>query len=1024
MSDSSDFSVSALQRKRAGEPAGAVAAPTPAVAPASPASAAPAKAGFVLPLDPLRLLLAVWRKLWLVLLAGLVCAVPAWLAGWRKFDTSFSVTSQIIRRELSISLRSSEGEPFTPRQLSTATVVSIMRSSSLLAKVGALAKPRVPASSLLAGLVIAPEKNTDLIAVTLTTRSSADATAELINLYIQAVVDLTKSLQQQEAAELDRFLREQLARADGELATVNQQILDFSREAKFYSADKEVEAYLREASEADSRLRTGKLEQEAVAFRIASIERELTRQDPVLIRLAEAREQLKVLQARYTDLNPTVSEQKDKIAMLEREANSSTNRAEDFQPGNNTVANSLFLDLLTLKSQRDSLVKQVAAMEQQLKDVQGKLEAMPDKTMQYARLKARQAALEATRTLLAGRQREAQLFAEQSLGYYRQFAKAGVNDVSTSSKTKKTFIVAVAGCLLGMGLVLLGLCGREALDARIVSPADMRRVVGAPVLASLGDLQAMEPGALARWRFATWSALFRAFGNPVDRTLAAGLTSATSGEGKSTWIGLLATAAAERDLRTLTVTNQPAASGAAAVLPLEQALAEPARVIRLLETSSQVTLGCPADWNWSMERRARWAEALRHWRTLPRLALLVEIPPATSLEAVLLAETLSHVLWLSRSGAVEQDEVAPVIKTLRASDAHLAGVLANQVPAVFGKLPDLSRFGLVLALGLGIAGNSFAADPEAVPEPASTNVFLTATAAGPRLAPWQQRLTLGPGDLVNLKIYGRNDSVRAGVPVGPDGRISYLEAQGVMATGLTIDELRAALDEALGKYRRGVKVIVTPERYLSKRYFLLGSVMDRGAYTLDRPTTIVEAVAKARGIATGLLEQNTVEIADLPRAFLVRGGKRVPVDFVKLFRDGDLAENVQLEPDDYIYFPSSTLNEVYVLGSVAGPGTVGITEESTVISVITTRGGFTEKAYRRRVLVVRGSLSKPEVFVVDAAAILTGRKLDFILKPKDIVYVADRPWARVEELLDMAISSYTSAIFTSYANEAVPTRNR
>ena len=145
---------------------------------------------------------------------------------------------------------------------------------------------------------------------------------------------------------------------------------------------------------------------------------------------------------------------------------------------------------------------------------------------------------------------------------------------------------------------------------------------------------------------------------------------------------------------------------------------------------------------------------------------------------------------------------------------------------------------------------------------------------------------------------------------------------------------------------------------------------------------------------------------------------------MKLFQQGDLSQNVSLEPDDYIYFPSSTLNEIYVLGSIASPGTVGVTDKSSLVGIITTRGGFTEKAYRQKVLVVRGSLTLPETFVVNVADIMTGKTPDFMLKPKDIVYVADRPWVRVEELLDTAIGSFTSAVATSASNKAVPTRGQ
>ena len=362
-----------------------------------------------------------------------------------------------------------------------------------------------------------------------------------------------------------------------------------------------------------------------------------------------------------------------------------------------------------------------------------------------------------------------------------------------------------------------------------------------------------------------------------------------------------------------------------------------------------------------------------------------------------------------------------MVATLQSGTCRLTGVLANQVPSVFSRLPDLGKFGLLLMLGAGLNANGLS--PLSADEPqsvgAETNLFLSANAGGPRLAAWQERLTLGAGDQVNLSVYGHQEMTRTEVAIGPDGRLSYLQAQGIMAAGLTIDELRDTLSKELSRSLRNARVIVTPSAFRSKRYYLLGTVIDRGAYPLDRPLTIIEAIARARGIATGLLEQNTVEIADLPRAFLIRNQQRMPVDFVKLFRHGDLSQNIQIEPGDYIYFPSSVLNEVYILGSVMSPGTVGVTDQSSLVGVLTVRGGFTEKSYRQKVLVVRGSINQPETFVVNVADILRGLSPDFPLQPKDIVYISDRPWARAEELLDMAIAAFATTAVTVWTGQNI-----
>jgi hypothetical protein len=82
----------------------------------------------------------------------------------------------------------------------------------------------------------------------------------------------------------------------------------------------------------------------------------------------------------------------------------------------------------------------------------------------------------------------------------------------------------------------------------------------------------------------------------------------------------------------------------------------------------------------------------------------------------------------------------------------------------------------------------------------------------------------------------------------------------------------------------------------------------------------------------------------------------------------------------------------------------------------TIRGGFTENAYLEHVLVVRGSLNKPQTFIVDVRKALKGRGLDFQLQPKDIIFVADKPWARAEELVDVALRSFVQAAAAGWAS--------
>jgi len=335
-----------------------------------------------------------------------------------------------------------------------------------------------------------------------------------------------------------------------------------------------------------------------------------------------------------------------------------------------------------------------------------------------------------------------------------------------------------------------------------------------------------------------------------------------------------------------------------------------------------------------------------------------------------------------------------------------------------------AMIGCALAVPMSSAAGSAAEQTviPTAPKPEAPLVFAGSNAK--TKAAWQTRFTLGPNDVVNFQYYGRPELSRSGVLIGPDGRVTYLQAQGIMATGLTIDELRESITTELGKFYRRPNIIVTPGEFRSKKFHVLGKVVNKGTYTLARPLTVIEAVAQAGGLETGVFELNTVELADLPRSFLIRGRQRVAVDFDKLFRNGDLSQNILLEPEDYLYFPSATANEIYVLGSVKSPGSQGLSTDASVAGAITLAGGFTERAYTQKVLVVRGGLNAPKRFVINMSDVLAGKVTDFRIEPRDIVYVSDQPWSRVEDLADMAATAFITTMVTVWTGNSLQLINR
>ncbi len=452
-------------------------------------------------------------------------------------------------------------------------------------------------------------------------------------------------------------------------------------------------------------------------------------------------------------------------------------------------------------------------------------------------------------------------------------------------------------------------------------------------------------------------------------------------------------------------------------------------------------------WVWNLERRKQWRDALKHWRQIENLVIFVELPPASVPESVLLGANLPNLLWLAGSGKADAGETRAQLATLRNARCNLIGAVLNREPSKpFKSLFPRWLSCMVMFLALSLAAThaqtpstvpSVAPNSNTQPSVADTNDTLltepppaATTEPETRLsfsvvspdhrAEWEKNLTLGPGDVLAFSVYGDATVTRSEVTIGPDGRVNFLEAQDVLASGLTVDGLRQRMDDALSKYRRAPRTIIVPIAYNSKKYYVLGKVVQRGVYTLDRPTTVLEALARAKGIENGQVDYDVVDVADLGRAFLMRNNKRIPIDFEKLFGGGDLSQNVQIEPGDYLYFPSADIKQVYVLGEVSLPGAVTWRPNLSMLGAISSRGGFAEAAFKSKVLVVRGSLNHPETFVTGLGTTADSMN-DFKLEPNDIIYVTWRPFHRGEELLDLAATAFVQAAVSGWTGTSIVT---
>ena len=276
----------------------------------------------------------------------------------------------------------------------------------------------------------------------------------------------------------------------------------------------------------------------------------------------------------------------------------------------------------------------------------------------------------------------------------------------------------------------------------------------------------------------------------------------------------------------------------------------------------------------------------------------------------------------------------------------------------------------------------------------------------------------GKGDILSVSVYGEPDLATPNVPVRVDGMISFPLIGDVRAEGRTVEELTAEITTRLKRYVREPKVAVIVTQFNSMKYTLSGEVRQAGVYPLNTDVTLSEAIALAGGLAKGLAEGDTKSLADLSGAYVVRNGEYLPIDFDELFNNIDLRFDIALESGDYIFIPSGLNREIYVLGEVPRPDIYAFREGLTAINALTDAGGFTPDSNTSHIHIVRGSLTNPQLYILDLNEILSGNQRDVPLAPGDIVYLPPTgltEWNRILSKLIPSVSAIQTGLILQQA---------
>ncbi len=157
---------------------------------------------------------------------------------------------------------------------------------------------------------------------------------------------------------------------------------------------------------------------------------------------------------------------------------------------------------------------------------------------------------------------------------------------------------------------------------------------------------------------------------------------------------------------------------------------------------------------------------------------------------------------------------------------------------------------------------------------------------------------IGPDDVLQVQFWREKD-MSSEVTVRPDGMISLPLLNEVQAAGLTPEQLRDKVNELAKKFlQEDPTVTVVIKAINSRKVFITGSVGRPGTYPLTAPTTVLQLIAMAGGLA---------EFADKSNIAIMRpeNGKlvRYMFNYKDVAKGKNLSQNIELKPGDTVIVP-------------------------------------------------------------------------------------------------------------------------